>query len=320
MASRSKLFATAAAKAAVSAIALYNQPRNDYREDAFCILAVNAWELLLKAKIIKDNKNKIESIYAYSKVKGRKKLKRNRTGAATTVGILKCIELINQQPHQIDQNIKGNLEVLIELRDNAVHFINRDPTLADRVFRIGTASLINFFKLYESWFGATKELRFVPLPLAFNSQNVSELNAPKKSDLKKIVEFVDSKISREQKSDYAIAVQMQIKFVKDRKGDGTAVRITNDPNAPEVRLTEQDFQDRFPLDYKTLMKRAKEVLPGLKTNNNFSAIVKELRDDPNLCHTRYLDPKARKGLKRFYSEALIARLMREKSRLNFHAV
>jgi len=42
-------------QAALSAIEVYNKPDFKYREESFSILMVNAWEVLLKAKILKDN-------------------------------------------------------------------------------------------------------------------------------------------------------------------------------------------------------------------------------------------------------------------------
>jgi hypothetical protein len=42
-------------QAAVAAIEVYNKPNFSYREEAFSLLMVNAWELLLKAKWIMDH-------------------------------------------------------------------------------------------------------------------------------------------------------------------------------------------------------------------------------------------------------------------------
>ena len=50
-------------QADLSAIEVYNKPDFKYREESFSILMVNAWELLLKAKVLKDNNNRLESIY-----------------------------------------------------------------------------------------------------------------------------------------------------------------------------------------------------------------------------------------------------------------
>lgn len=48
---------------AVSAIEIYNKPDFKYREETFSILMINAWELVLKAKKIKDANNNIKVIY-----------------------------------------------------------------------------------------------------------------------------------------------------------------------------------------------------------------------------------------------------------------
>jgi hypothetical protein len=42
-------------QAALSAIEIYNKPDFKYREQAFAILILNAWELLLKAKILSES-------------------------------------------------------------------------------------------------------------------------------------------------------------------------------------------------------------------------------------------------------------------------
>ena len=41
-------------QAAISAIELYNKPDFRYREETFAVLICTAWELLLKAKVLKD--------------------------------------------------------------------------------------------------------------------------------------------------------------------------------------------------------------------------------------------------------------------------
>ncbi|MBX3532836.1 MAG: DUF3644 domain-containing protein [Xanthobacteraceae bacterium] len=319
MASRSKQFAACAAKAAVSAVAIYNQPHNNYREDSFCILAVNAWELLLKAKILKENKNKLTSIFLYRKEGRRKIVRTSRTGATLTIGIFDCIKKIENQIGAFDPNAKNNLDVLVGLRDSATHFVNSDPALSDRIFRIGSASMINFFRLFKLWFGENEELKFAPIPLAFGAQNISNVENSTKPDVKKVIDFIDSKIESQisSGSDYAVAIQMQVSFTKDKGAGAPGVRITNNPNAPEVRLSEDDFQRRYPMDYKTMCSRAKIALPGLKINNDFTALVSELRQDPSLCHTRYLDPKAKKGSKKFYSEAMITKLVSNRAQLDF---
>ena len=45
-----KNYSTVAIAATVGAIEIYNKPDFPYRSETFCILAINGWELLLKAK------------------------------------------------------------------------------------------------------------------------------------------------------------------------------------------------------------------------------------------------------------------------------
>ena len=47
----------------VAAIEIYNKPDFLYREEAFAVLAINGWELLLKAKWLSDHNNKISTLY-----------------------------------------------------------------------------------------------------------------------------------------------------------------------------------------------------------------------------------------------------------------
>lgn len=50
MKARSKELLDRAVAATVAAIEIYNKPDFLYREEAFAVLAINGWELLLKAK------------------------------------------------------------------------------------------------------------------------------------------------------------------------------------------------------------------------------------------------------------------------------
>src|ERR1700674_5407670 len=80
--------------AAISAIEVYNKPSFRYREETFAILMLNSWELLLKARILKENSNRLRSIEIWEYTPNKtgltgKKLrqKRNRSGNAMTIGL-----------------------------------------------------------------------------------------------------------------------------------------------------------------------------------------------------------------------------------------
>ncbi len=87
-------------QATISAIEIYNKPDFKYREESFCILIVNAWEILLKAKIVADNNGKLKSIFVIDKQAKRKdgqdykkpKFKKNRAGNELTIDIFAFIK------------------------------------------------------------------------------------------------------------------------------------------------------------------------------------------------------------------------------------
>src|SRR5689334_15401944 len=141
---RSIRFLQKAEAALLSAIEAYNRPTFAYREETFAILALNAWELLLKAKLLADHSNKPNCLYALERrttKKGQQSrklyIKKNRSGSAMTHSLAKTItELENKTATRVDDAIKVNLEALIEIRDNAVHFVIASPQLGKQVLEI----------------------------------------------------------------------------------------------------------------------------------------------------------------------------------------
>ena len=94
---RSARLAKNAECALVAAIEIYNKPAFPYREETFSILALNAWELLLKAKLLAESNNQqaILRIYekrkmASGKLSKKEYVKRNRAGNEMTIGIEAC--------------------------------------------------------------------------------------------------------------------------------------------------------------------------------------------------------------------------------------
>ena len=65
MKSLSKELLDRAVLAMVAAIEIYNKPGFPYRNESFTILAINGWELLLKAKWLDLHGNKKRSLYVY---------------------------------------------------------------------------------------------------------------------------------------------------------------------------------------------------------------------------------------------------------------
>ena len=132
------------AQAASAAIELYNKPHFESRDEIFCILLVQAWELLLKARILYENGNKLAYIQVFdrSKARGRRKTpKLNRAGNPMTIDIVKAMDTVRQyKDKNIDYVCIGNIMSVIEIRDNAIHFVNEDKELSVKICHVGQPS------------------------------------------------------------------------------------------------------------------------------------------------------------------------------------
>lgn len=109
----------------ILSLEVYNRPSLGNRVEAFCILSVNAWELLLKAELIKSSG--MDSVF-----------KKNGHSICIT-------DAINKRLQQNDP-VKRNLDTLIELRDGAIHLLL--PELQPELSRLFQANVLNYQQRY----------------------------------------------------------------------------------------------------------------------------------------------------------------------------
>ncbi|WP_234404356.1 DUF3644 domain-containing protein [Listeria grayi] len=87
---------------------IYNKPTIHYRVEGFSFFICNSWELMLKAKLIKENGEK--SIYF-------------KDNPSRTVSLEYCVKEIFTNKHD---PLRLNIEKIIELRNVSTHFITED--------------------------------------------------------------------------------------------------------------------------------------------------------------------------------------------------
>lgn len=291
----------------LSAIEIYNKPNFSYREETFAILAVNSWELILKAVLLKKCSYKMNNLYLMEpiiKLNGeksiRKKPKLNRASNPMTIGIFEVIKKIEEKGIKISENIKNSIETLVELRDNAIHFHN-EKEISKELQELGFGCIKNYMNLIKNW-GIEIDLssyNFYLMPLAYVDSKV-EASSITTEEVKKYIEFVKNKVSSSTEDDYTIAISIDIQFNKSNSFDAIGMRYAEDGIA--ITLSEEDIRSRFPMITKQLTNKAKARYSDFKQNMEFNELMKLIKSNEKLCYIRQLDPENIKSTKKpFYS-------------------
>jgi Protein of unknown function (DUF3644)/EC042_2821-lke REase len=126
-------------EAYILALETINRLSIKYRVEAFCYLICNAWELLLKAKIL-DTEGKLCSIH-YKKEHGQPK---------RSLSLRDCLNriMLNKEDPE-----RRNIECIAELRDEAVHLVF--SKIPNDVLCLFQAGVINYHNRLNEWFGVS---------------------------------------------------------------------------------------------------------------------------------------------------------------------
>jgi hypothetical protein len=108
-----------------------------YRIETFCTLMCNAWELLLKARIADQAKDRT-AIY-YPKVRGERR---------RSLSLRDALEAV--YPDERD-SVRRNVERVAQLRDEAVHLFISD--VPKNVLGLMQACVLNYYDALAEWFG-----------------------------------------------------------------------------------------------------------------------------------------------------------------------
>jgi hypothetical protein len=312
MKSRSRRLAEKSLAAMLAAIEVYNKPSFAHREDSFAILAVSAWELLLKARILQLDGNRLAALLEYenrptaSGTKTCRYRRRNRSGNHVTIGLFKAFDTLAQHyADALPSALRANLEVLVELRDNSVHFFNPGSSLIYRMHEIAAACVKNYVHASQRWFALDlSDYRIFLMPLAFVGapalvEGVS-LNAEERHFAQYLSQIVPA--NDDPSDDFNVAVRVEIQVRRSKEAGATPFLLSNDPGAMPVRLDEADIRERFPWSYDNLTQRLQQRYTNFKANEKYHQVRRPLESDPKLCHERYLDPgNPKSGKKRFYN-------------------
>ena len=292
----------------LSAIEIYNKPDFKYREETFAILAVNSWELLLKARLLKLNNYRVNSIYCYKayvnkdgkKSTKKKVLDRNRSNNPKSISIIEALNRLNAK-NELPPMLKDNIEALIEFRDNAIHFVNMKE-LSKPLQQLGFACIKNYVLILKEW--QTKrslsKYNLYLMPLAY-VENKMDVESSSSLESQNFINMIKGKLANEDKdSEYDIAIKIELKFQKGNSFGATNVRY--DKNGVRVTLSEEDLRNIYPLTRKDVTEKAKKRYSDFKQGEAFNAYMRDIKSNEKLYYERKLDshnPKSQK--KGFYS-------------------
>jgi len=138
-----------------AAIEIYNKPRIDYRDECTVILLINAWELTLKATL---SKKRVRIYYP-----------KRRNHPYRTYSISDALnKSMSFFPSSVDfEATAKNLELLVEYRDNAIHFYN-EPSFGIILYSLAQTTLTNFRDFVKAIFSRdiADEITLSLIPLA----------------------------------------------------------------------------------------------------------------------------------------------------------
>jgi hypothetical protein len=309
--------------AAVAAIEIYNKPTFAYREEAFALLMTNAWELLLKAKWLRDHGESIETVYEMSKNKdGTESPKRNRSGNPISHGLTylaRCIA--DDKKSGLARATYDNLLALTEIRDNAAHLINKDLYIGRRVQEVGTASLRNYLLLSMEWFQLDLSMyNFFLMPISFYhgfeaAEPASRATYPEQ--IQKLLAYIDDLevTDTDDTSAQHVALRLETRLFRGKDAAAIEFRFTNDPNAPAIAIREEEILKNYPMTYDMLTEATRERYSDFIANQRYHDVRRPLEGDRRFCYPRPLNPKNPAGAcQRFYGPNIFQELDKKYTR------
>lgn len=295
-------------EASVAAIGIYNKPDFRFREEAFSLLMVSSWELLLKAKWLFDHKDQLDSLWEYHSDGSGPRLNRCKNPVTHSITYLSA-KLLEDANSGLAKPVHDNILALIEIRDNSAHFINKDINFGKRVLEIGTAALQNYLWLSREWFQLDlSRYNFYLMPLSFyhgfEAITTSSVT-PQNEQVQRLLDFMESLESQMDDSSPSlgnVSLRLETRLVRAKDAQSIPFRFTDDPKAPTLTLSEEDVLRNYPLTYKELTNALHRRYQHFLANQNYHAIRRPLETNKKYCITRLLHPTNPKSSRqRFYN-------------------
>lgn len=308
----------------LSAIEIYNKPNFAYREETFAILAINSWELLFKAQLLKLNNYNLKFIYVLEPVltKSGKPHRKNKTPKLSrsknplTLNLFEVIKQLEKSGFKLSNNLNDSLEALVELRDNAIHFHN-NSSISKEIQELGFACIKNYMNIIQRWSLEIdlSSYNFYLMPLAYVDSKILTEGIVT-GEVKNYLQFVKGKIDNhdENDEDFDIAISIDVSFTKANSFESIGFKY--DENGIPITISEEDIRNRYPLTYSDVTSKAKNRYKDFKRDKFFHQIMRELKGNDKLYHERKLDPDNPSSMKKGFYNANIWKELDKKYLIN----
>ncbi len=271
-------------EAFVMAIEIYNKPTLKYRVEGFAFFICNAWELMLKAHIIKIAGE--QAIY-YPDKEGKR-----------TISLEKCIKKVFTNEND---PLRKNLECVIELRNICTHFIT--PEYEIIYAPIFQSCVFNFAEKTNLFHGIDITTlipeHFIHLATTATPIIHDELKSKYGNiiadKIQSIQETIENETASIHNSNFAIIIRQDYYLTKKNDGNALKIRIakTDEETDEKIKIIKeiQDINLTHPLTVKKIVEKVQQALDKagiiVKFNRStFQDFVKyfNLKSDSNFCY------------------------------------
>lgn len=231
--------------------------------------------------------------------------KRNRSGNPYTLSIFEVLNLLD-----VEMTLKENINLLVEIRDNAIHFMNDCVEFEKIVLEVGTATLKGYVALVSEWFDCDlSKYNFYLMPISFFhtfEMDSFSINS-KDKQRENFFAYFSNKLSKypaDLNSSYNVALKLETKFERSSSEEALPVKYAQD----SPLIVKQEIENRIRdglrsgslFDYQEFIARLKDKIPAFKLNQDFHDKCKILKNDDRFVIVRYLDPVKKTGQPKYF--------------------
>lgn len=296
------------AKAAIlAAVEIHNKPIFPYRYEVSTLLVINAWELSLKAYIVRSLPD----------------VKLVKTDG-TAKPFPECVACVSSALGKSFEVVKCNLEALYEYRNKITHFYHEDLGIV--VLGLLKSAVLFFVEFLEDHFNLRldEEANLILLPIGFHkpispldfisnksaSRDCSDevkdfLRSIRQRSEHLLAQGIEDSImanyslalineSRVKNADIVAAIDnanlhLNAIVVRNVISGGTLVQ---DVSAKPIRIVEETLYGAiFTETYSDVVRNARTRFRDFSQNARFNRIMDALKKNPNIRTRRLLDPK-----------------------------